>query len=82
MQNTEINGEESWIAAAKFLDNGQCGYVLKPPVMMDVERFDPNCPDRWANPHSNIKSLTVEVGSHDHIWLCHVTNTSAVLLDY
>jgi hypothetical protein len=59
--NTEINGEESWIAAAKFLDNGQCGYVLKPPVMMDVERFDPNCPDRWANPHSNIKSLTVEI---------------------
>lgn len=30
-----------WLNHAKFMENGECGYVMKPPLMLETRRFDP-----------------------------------------
>ena len=52
-----------WLNNAKFRDNGGCGYVLKPPVMMESVRFDPNAtrPYFGENPNSANSRLVIRL---------------------
>jgi len=38
--NCQTSDEPMWLNQAKFEDNGACGYVLKPPIMMESDHFD------------------------------------------
>eukprot|EP01123_Difflugia_compressa_P010552 TRINITY_DN3892_c0_g2_i1.p1 TRINITY_DN3892_c0_g2~~TRINITY_DN3892_c0_g2_i1.p1 ORF type:complete len:255 (+),score=23.42 TRINITY_DN3892_c0_g2_i1:82-765(+) len=38
--NFQTNDEPMWINRAKFEDNGNSGYVLKPPIMMESPHFN------------------------------------------
>jgi len=47
----------------KFCENGQCGYVLKPPIMRHDAppgSFDPTCVDK-PFPSSTVRKLKVTV---------------------
>jgi len=44
--NYQTSDEPMWLNKAKFEDNGGCGYVLKPPIMMESSYFN-----ICSNPH-------------------------------
>jgi hypothetical protein len=62
--NVQTPDEPLWINDSKFEDNGCCGLVLKPPIMMELEKFNISDNPKWyqqKNPNSVHGTLVVHV---------------------
>jgi len=62
--NFQTSSESMWLNEAQFENNGNCGYVLKPPVMMqDPLIFNPLVPEpsHQFNPEQRYNELKIEV---------------------
>jgi len=60
--NCQTADEPMWINQAKFEDNGNCGYVLKPPIMMHYTSFDMcSNPKFYQGKNSNTVHGTLKV---------------------
>jgi len=61
--NFQTSSEPMWFNTAKFKDNGGCGYLYKPPVMMETPKFDPSStrPFFGQNPNSMKGKLVIRL---------------------
>jgi len=62
--NCQTSDEPMWINQAKFADNGSCGLVLKPQIMMELDRFNFSDNPKFyqaKNPNSVHGTLIVHV---------------------
>jgi hypothetical protein len=58
--NYQTSSTPMWINEAKFKENGNCGYILKPEWMLDPSvNFTLKSPS--STPGSHVSNLVVEV---------------------